>query len=97
MRGINLLKILFSNREMLLTILGVLLGWGISHIYYLKSLDDLKRDAEERKRVEWLVLRGIESIGHIKYSRDSNGDVIGVVIELKASSSANASASAVLR
>ena len=78
--------------DIFLTIIGALVGWGISHFYYLKALDDVKADAEERRRVEELVLRGIESIGNIKYSRDASGKVVGVVIELKGSASANATA-----
>ena len=74
------------------TLLGALIGWGISHFYYLKALDDVKADAEERRRVEELVLRGIESVGNIKYSRDESGKVVGVVIELKASAAASATA-----
>jgi len=78
--------------DVLLTILGALLGWGVSHLYYLKSLNDLKADAEERMRMEELVLRGIESVGNIKYSRDASGKVVGVVIELKGSATASATA-----
>jgi hypothetical protein len=58
----------------------------------LKALNDVKADAEERRRVEELVLRGIESIGDIKYSRDPSGKVVGVVVELKGSASAKATA-----
>lgn len=42
--------------------------------------------------MEELVLRGIESVGNIKYSRDASGKVVGVVIELKGSASASATA-----
>jgi hypothetical protein len=78
--------------DVFLTILGALLGWGVSHLYYLKSLNDLKADAEERRRMEELVLRGIESVGNVKYSRDSSGKIVGVVIELKGSATASATA-----
>ena len=78
--------------DVLLTILGALLGWGVSHLYYLKSLNDLKADAEERRRMEELVLRGIESVGNIKYSRDAAGKIVGVVIELKGSAASSATA-----
>ena len=78
--------------DIFLTILGALIGWGVSYAYYLKALNDVKADAEERRRVEELVLRGIESVGNIKYSRDASGKVVGVVIELKGSASASATA-----
>lgn len=80
------------RRDIFLTILGALIGWGISHAYYLKALGDVKADAEERRRVEELVLRGIESIGDIKYSRDPSGKVVGVFVQLKSSASASATA-----
>jgi hypothetical protein len=78
--------------DIFLTILGILIGWGISHAYYLKALNDAKADAEERRRMEELVLRGIESVGNIQYSRDASGKVVGVVIELKGFASASANA-----
>lgn len=78
--------------DVFLTLLGALAGWGVSHLYYLKSLNDLKADAEERRRMEELVLRGIESVGSIKYSRDATGKIVGVVIELKGSATSSTSA-----
>lgn len=72
------------RRDVVLTVLGLIVGWGISHFYYAKSINDMKADVEERKRVEQLVLRGIESYGTIKYNRDSEGHISGIVIELKA-------------
>lgn len=63
----------------------MLSGWGISHHYYVKSLNDLKAEVEERRRMEELLLQGIESIGTIKYSRDISGKIVGAVIELKGS------------
>ncbi len=80
--------------DVLLTILGALLGWGVSHLYYLKSLNDLKADAEERRRMEELVFRGIESVGNIKYSRDAAGKIVDIVIELKGSAVSSATATA---
>ena len=80
------LKIL--RRDIVLTIIGALLGWGISHLYYLRALEDAKADAEEHRRVEALILRGVESVGDIEYSRDASGKVIGVVVELGGAASA---------
>lgn len=33
--------------DIFLTILGALIGWGVSYAYYLKALNDVKADAEE--------------------------------------------------
>lgn len=82
--------------DVILTIAGAIAGWAISHIYYLKSLNDFKADAEEKKRIDELVLRGIESIGTIKYSRDSSGKITGVIIELAGTARGSASASGTL-
>jgi hypothetical protein len=57
---------------------GILAGWGVSHYYYVRSLDDMKIDADERRRIEELILRGIEAIGTIEYTRDASGRVIGL-------------------
>lgn len=78
--------------DIILFILGTLIGWGITHAYYVRSLNDLKADAKERMRVYSLLLRGIESIGTIKYSRDASGKETGVVIELYGSAKASATA-----
>jgi hypothetical protein len=71
-------------RDILLTVIGLVVGWGISHFYYAKSIKDMRLDVEERKRVEQLLLRGVESIGTIKYNRDSAGKITGIIIDLKA-------------
>lgn len=72
------------SRTIVLTIVGALAGWAIPHLYYVRALHDMKEaDAEERRRVEELVFRGIESIGDIKYCRDPTGRVVGVAIELR--------------
>ena len=71
--------------DVILMLVSALIGWGISHVYYAKTLNDLKAEVEEQKRINALILKGIESIGKIKYSRDASGNVTGVVIELKGS------------
>lgn len=80
-------------RDVSLTILGGFAGWAISHFYYLRALEDMRIDAGERARVENLILRGIEDVGNIKYSRDSSGKVLGVAIELRGHANAQSTAS----
>lgn len=84
---------LFSSRDVILTVVGAVIGLGITHVYYLQSISDLKTDIEERKRTEDLLLRGIESAGTIQYQRDATGKVTGVKIELKGAASATSKAS----
>jgi hypothetical protein len=78
------------------TLLGALIGWGISDLYYRKSLNDLKADAEERKRVDELIFRGIESVGTMRYHRDATGKVVGVTIDLTGTAAANVTATGTL-
>jgi len=87
---------LFS-RDVVLTLIGAATGWAISHFYFVQSLADMKTDAIERKRIEELMLRGIESVGAIKYQRDASGKITGVVIELKGAATASATASGSLQ
>lgn len=80
-------------RDLLLTVLGVLGGWGITQWYYVKALDEARADAAQRKRVEQLMLRGIESVGTIHYARDSGGTITAVDIRLRGAAAAGATAS----
>lgn len=79
-------------RDIVLTVISALAGWGISQIYYVRALNDMKADADERRRVEELVFRGIEAVGDLKYSRDASGKVTGVLVELRGQASGAATA-----
>lgn len=60
-------------RDVLLTLVGALLGLGTSHLYYLKAVSDMRADVEERKRIDELIFRGIENVGSMNYVRRANG------------------------
>ena len=77
MKFLHLITNSLFSRDVVLTLIGVAIGWAISHFYYVQSLADMKTDSVERKRIEELMLRGIESIGMIKYQRDSSGKRAG--------------------
>lgn len=79
-------------RDIVLTVIGALAGWGISQFYYVRALTDMKADAAERSRVEELVFRGIEAVGSLKYTRDASGKVVGVLVELRGQASGAATA-----
>ena len=87
---------LFS-RDVVLMLIGATVGWGISYYFYERSLSDMKKDALGRKRIEDLMLRGIESVGTIKYQRDSLGNIVGVTIELKGAAVSQANATGTLQ
>lgn len=80
------------QRDIALTVLGTLAGLGISHLYYVRALNDMKAEADERRRVDELVFRGIEAVGDLRYFRDASGKVLGVAIELRGQASGEATA-----
>mgnify|MGYP000459842195 CR=1 FL=1 len=80
------------QRDIALTILGALAGLGVSHLYYVRALNDMKAEADERRRVDELVFRGIEAVGDLRYFRDASGKVLGVAIELRGQASGEATA-----
>lgn len=83
-------------RDTTLAVLSLLAGWAITHWYYVKSLDAAGADVAARKRVEQLILQGIESVGTIHYARDPAGTITGVNIELRGSANVGATASGTL-
>jgi len=83
---------LFTSRDVILTLVSIVIGLVTAHIYYRQSISDLKADADARKREVDLILRGVESIGAIQYQRDATGKITGVKIHLKGSASATSTA-----
>lgn len=81
-------------RDVFLTVVGAMLGLAISHLYYVKSVSDMRADAEEKNRINQLILLGIENIGSMNYVRDGSGNVTGVEIRLHGRGQAQASGSA---
>lgn len=77
-------------------VLGSVSSWWMSAYFYEKSLNDSKAGAEQAERMNALILRGIESIGTIEYSRDSSGKIYGVKIELSGATSNNSAATGTL-
>lgn len=76
--------------------LGALASLAITHWYNLKALRDMRAEVNERRGVDESVFRGIESVGSIKYSRDTIGRDIGVAVELHGQASADANATGAL-
>ena len=89
-----------TTRDVVISLVSLFLGlassWWISFHFYEKSLADSKANIEEEKRLAQLTLRGIESLGTIKYSRDVSGKVVGVEIELGGQAVGNTTASGTL-
>jgi hypothetical protein len=83
-------------RDIALTAVSVLLGWALAHVYYVRALTDMQADAKERRRVEDLLLRGVESVGTVRYIRDATGKVTGIQIQLHGTARAGAAATAAI-
>lgn len=72
-----------SNSEWLAAmILGGLITWLAARYYYIKAGRELVREAEELKRLNILMLRGLESAGLAEFSRDQDGNIKGMVIKV---------------
>jgi hypothetical protein len=83
-------------RDIVLAVLSAGFGLGVSHLYYAKSVSDANAEASEQRRINDLILLGIENVGAVRYVRDQGGRVIGVEVQLRASAATESSGSASL-
>ena len=82
----------FPSRDIIFFILGM----GATHLYYIKSVNDLKADIKEQRKFTSLLLQGIESAGTIGYSYDALDNATGIIIKLKANAKAEVNSTAEL-
>ena len=64
--------------------LGVLAGGFFGHFFYVKAGKQLAEEATELRRLSMLVLRGLESAGLVKWSRDEHDRITGITFTLQA-------------
>ncbi len=85
--------------EMIFALIGIVVGglttWWAARYYYEKASRDLAAEANELKRLNTLILRGLESAGLVEYSRDDEGNIRGMVIKAFANLQAGATFSGV--
>jgi len=86
--------------EMIFALVGIVVGglitWWAARYYYEKASRDLAAEANELKRLNTLILQGLESAGlGVEYSRDDEGNIRGMVIKASANLQAGATLSAV--
>lgn len=79
-----------AARDAVGILVGGLIGWGISHYYYVESGKDLEKEAGELRHMSTIMLRGMEQAGWVKLSRDATGRITGMVIELRGTGAAEA-------
>lgn len=58
---------------------GALVTWLAAVHYYEKASRDLTAEAKELRRLNVLMLRGLESAGFSEFSRDDVGNIKGMV------------------
>lgn len=66
---------------------GVLVGgtitWFVAWIYYRQASRELSHEASELRRLNALMLHGMEYAGWIKLNRDASGKILGFEQVLK--------------
>ena len=77
-------------KELLGVLLGIAAGWGISAYYYDKSGKDLAREAAELRKLNTIMLNGMEQNGWVKLNRDQNGNITGMQFQMKGDGKASA-------
>ena len=68
--------------------LGVLAGGFFGLFFYVKAGKQLTQEAAELRRLSTLVLKGLESAGLVKWSKDENDRITGITFKLQAQSGA---------
>lgn len=63
------------------TMVGVLVGgivtWAVAKCYYKKASEELQKEAHELRRLNELMLLGMEHAGWIELNRDNSGKILG--------------------
>ena len=62
-------------------ILGVVVTWVVSHVYYKRAGDELRKEAAKLRRLMTMMLTSMERQGWAKLTRDSKGDITGYELE----------------
>ena len=77
-----------SIETLISTLIGVLIGglitWITAWLYYRRASEDLLKESSELKRLNRLMLSGMEYTGWLNLNRDSEGNITGFEQTLKA-------------
>lgn len=70
----------------MITVISMFIGAVITLLaakyYYQKASKDLETEASELKKLNILMLKAMESAGLVKFNRDENGNIKGMIIDL---------------
>jgi hypothetical protein len=63
-------------------VVGGLITWLAARCYYLKSSKDLRNESQELRRLNRIMLLGMENAGFIELSKDASGKIIGLNVKI---------------
>lgn len=66
-----------SLETVISVLIGALITWFVSLLYYKKAGRDLSREAAELKRLNKIMLLGMEHNNWLKLSKDKEGNILG--------------------
>lgn len=66
------------------TVAGALITFLAAHLYYVRASADLTNEANQLRNLNHLILRAMEDAGIAEFSRDANGNIVGMRYNIKA-------------
>lgn len=73
---------------------GSLITWFFAWLYYEKAGRELKQESAELRRLNQILLSGLENAGLMKIARDPEGNPTGVIVEATGHARGSSTASA---
>ena len=73
--------------------IGGFVTWLVARHYYIQALKGLKKEAEELRNLNNLMLRAMKEAGLAEFTHDSQGKFKGLVLKLSGKISAKSDAS----
>jgi len=78
-----MVSILISIMTTIISILiGALITWFLTYVYYKKAGEELRKEGNELRKLNTLMLRGLEDAGLAEFGRDSKGNPTTLLIKL---------------
>ena len=59
------------------TAIGAIITWVVSKVYYERASKDLKNETQRLRKLNVMILEGMEIGGLVQLARDGNGNIIG--------------------
>ncbi|MBA5689145.1 hypothetical protein [Rugamonas apoptosis] len=81
---------LFAAEVIVPFLAGGLVTWFFSWLYYARAGRELQQEAGELRRLNGVLLRGLENAGLMKVARDDQGNATGLIIEAEVTARAKA-------